>query len=65
MDLHNPSTGNNHNNLSSNDDNPNSDEHRVSENSFEDVLFIIDLSSTEHVENLEEYKQVENDSQVS
>jgi len=65
MDLHSPSSQDNHDDLSSDNGEPNSDEHSVGMHSVEDVPFIIDLSSTEHVEDLEEHEQVENNGQMS
>lgn len=65
MDLHCPSSKNDHENLSSDNGKPNSDEHSVCVHSLHNVKFIIDLSSTEHVEDLEEHEQVENNGQMS
>lgn len=51
--------------LNNDDDGPDDDECRVREDSLEDVEFILDLSGANHIENLHEYEQVEDDSQVA
>lgn len=52
-------------NLSDKDDDPNTDEHGVTAHTFEDVEFVIDLSSSKHVEDLEEHEHVEDDREMS
>lgn len=51
--------------LTSNNDEPDNDEHGVIADTFEDVNFVIDFSGTEHVEDLEEHKEIEDNGQVS
>jgi len=65
MDLEDFSTQVDDDNLSNKDDNPNTDEHGVTAHSFEDVEFVIDLSSSKHVEDLEEHEHVEDDGEMS
>lgn len=47
--------------LESNDEENNSNEHSVGVDSFQEVPFIINLSSAKHVEDLHPDKHVEND----
>ena len=47
--------------LKRNDENHNTDEHKVGGHSFKEVNFIIDFSRAKHVEDLHPYKHVEND----
>lgn len=51
--------------LTEEDDHPDSHEQPVGEDALKDVKLVVDLSSTEHVEDLEEHEQVEDERQVS
>jgi len=50
--------------LETKDDTPHSDEHEVVEEAFEDVVFVVDLPGADHVHNLHEHKQVEEEGEV-
>jgi hypothetical protein len=65
MDTHTSSTENNDKNLTSENGEPNNKEQWVFEDTFEDIFLIIDLSCTEHVEDLEEHKEIEYERQMS
>ena len=51
--------------LHNNNNGPNDTKSWVCGDSLQDVLFIIDLSRADHVEDLHEHKQIENHSQVT
>jgi len=51
--------------VDSNNDNPDKDESGVAEEVFEDVNFIVDLSGSNHVDNLEPDEQVEDEGHVT
>ena len=61
MDLEDCATQVDDSDLGNKNDDPNTDEHDVAAHSLENVEFIIDLSSSKHVEDLEEHKHVEDD----
>jgi len=47
------------------DDDPDNEEHRVIEEAFADVKFVVDLSSSDHVDNLEPDEQVKDEGHVT
>lgn len=55
----------NNENLTNNNDEPDSEEHAVGVDSLKEVEFVINLSGGEHVEDLEEHKEVEDNGHVS
>ena len=59
VDLHGKGTELNNGNLSNDDDDPDAHEHWVGEDAREDIDLIMDLSGSEHVEDLEKHEQVE------
>jgi len=65
MDAHGKASNEYDCNLTNEDDKDYSNEHEVSAQSLEDPKLIFDLSSSKHVEDLQEHKQVEDDCQVS
>jgi len=65
MNFHSLTSNLDDNELANNNNEPNTAEHRVGENTFENVDFVIDLSGSKHVENLEEYEDIEVNGQVS
>lgn len=65
MDRHEHSKELDANDLEDNDNGPDSQECWVSKDSFENVNLVIDLSSTNHVEDLHENKHVEYNGQVT
>jgi hypothetical protein len=50
--------------LEAEDDGPHSDEHEVVEEALEDVPFVVDLPGADHVHNLHEDEQVEEEGEV-
>jgi len=50
--------------LEAEDDEPNCEEHEVVEEAFEDVPLVVDLAGADHVHNLHEDKQVEEEGEV-
>lgn len=65
MDWHEPSEVLSTEDLNHKNNCPNNPESWVGADTTEDVDLVIDLSGTNHVENLHENEQVENDSKVS
>jgi len=65
MNLHSFSSNLDDDKLTDNNYEPNTTEHWVSENSLENVEFIINLSGSEHVEYLQEDEYIEVDCQMS
>lgn len=65
MHLKSPSSILNYEDLSEDNNEPNSHEHGICKDTIEDVNLIIDLSGTEHVEDLEKHEKVEYNGQVS
>jgi len=65
MDTHSSLSKDDDQDLSEEDSEPNTKEQWVLEDSLKNVDFIIDLSSTEHVEDLKEHKEVEDEGQMS
>lgn len=47
------------------DDDPDNEEHRVIEEASADVKFVVDLSSSDHVDNLEPDEQVKDEGHVT
>jgi len=47
------------------DDDPDNEEHSVIEEAFADVKFVVDLSSSDHVDNLEPDEQVKDEGHVT
>lgn len=52
-------------NLDDDNDGPNDDEGRVSGDTIEDIQLVVNLSRANHVENLHENEQIENNGQMS
>mmetsp|Transcript_41235 Transcript_41235/g.62745 ORF Transcript_41235/g.62745 Transcript_41235/m.62745 type:complete len:202 (-) Transcript_41235:1946-2551(-) len=65
MNLHGPAADQDDKDLTDDDNEPHRDEHGVGEDALEDVDLIVDLTRSQHVEDLEEHEQVEDNGKVA